>query len=44
MKEETATAIVETVVALWLLAVAFILFLTPFVVIGLVIMHLWGAL
>lgn len=42
MKEETATAIFETVVALWLLAVAFVLFLAPFVVIGLVIMHIVG--
>lgn len=43
MKEETAAAVLENVVALWLLAMALVLFLAPFVVIGLVISHLWGA-
>lgn len=43
MKPETAETIVEVVVGLWLLAMAFVLFLAPFVVIGLAIIHLWGA-
>lgn len=43
LNPDTTAKLVESAVALWMLAMALCLFAAPFVVIGLVVAHLWGA-